>query len=66
MRNADAVAFANDWRGIHNYDQQILGLLSVAREGEDAVVGIVGVDPLEPLPIEIDFMQRGLRGEQFI
>src|SRR5690349_373922 len=35
-------------------------------KGENAVVGVVGVNPLETLPIEIDLMQSGLRREQFV
>lgn len=66
LGNTDAVTLADDGRGIENYEEQIFGLLAVTREGEDAVIRVVGVNPLETLPIEIDLMQGWPRGQQSI
>ena len=41
-------------------------IFSVAEEGEDAVVTIIAIDPFEALPVEIDFVESGLGGEDVI
>ena len=66
LRGADAVALTNNGRGVEDDEEQVFGLFSVAGEGENAVVGVVGVQPLETLPNKINLMQSGLGGEKLI
>ena len=55
-----AVAAAGDWRGVDDGDNEVLGGFAPADEGKDAVVGVVGVDPFETVPIELDLMESRL------
>src|SRR5690348_9426107 len=63
---ANPVAFTDYRSAVENNQEQVLGLLPVAGKREHAVIGVIGVQPLETLPIEIDLMQSRLAGEQFI
>ena len=65
-RDADVVAVADDGSGIENGDDDVIWIFSTANERVDAVVGIVGVNPLEALPLKIDFVQSGFVSYQFI
>jgi len=60
--DADEVAFADDWSGVHDDGEKIGGIFSAPKERENAVVGVIGVEPFEPVPVEIDLMERGLGG----
>jgi len=60
--DADEVTFANDRSGVHDDGEKIGGIFSAPKERENAVVGVVGVQPFEPAPVEIHFMQRRLSG----
>ena len=42
------------------------GLFAAADEGENAVVGVVGVNPFETVPVEFDLMEGGLGGVEMI
>lgn len=55
--DADEVSSADDGSGIHNNNKKIAGILSAPEEGENAVVGVIGVQPFESTPVEFDFMQ---------
>ena len=62
LGDTDEVAFANNRSGVHDDDEKIAAIFTPANEGQDAVVGVVRVQPFETLPVEIDLMERGLGG----
>lgn len=57
--DAEAVAFANDRGGVEDDHDEVVRVFAAADESKDAVVRVVGVDPFETVPIEIDLMQSG-------
>src|SRR5262249_4724714 len=65
-RNADDVPFADDRSGVENDYDDVIGIAAGAEEGEDAVVAVVAVDPLEAVPVEIDLVEGGFGGDQVI
>ena len=66
FRDADAVVAANDRSAIQNGDEKFFAIAAAANERDDAVVGIVAVNPFKTGPFEIDLMKRGLRGVKMI
>ena len=64
--DAETIATADDGRGVDNGDDQVLGIFSAADEGENAVVGIIGVNPFESVPVKFDLMERGFGGVKVI
>jgi len=62
VRNAKAVAFADDRRGIDNHNHEVVGVLAAADKRKDAVVSVVGVNPFKSVPIEIDLMKGRFGG----
>jgi hypothetical protein len=66
MGNTQAIAFADYGGGVEDGENEVFGILAAAEERENAVVGVVGVDPLETVPIEIDLMERGFGGVKFV
>jgi hypothetical protein len=64
--DADDVAFANDGSGIEDDDHQVVGTLAAAKEGKNAVFTVVAVNPLEALPLKIDFVKGGFGGEEMV
>jgi hypothetical protein len=64
--DAEAVAAANDGGGVDDGDDKVFGFSATADEGKNAVVGVVGVNPLESLPFEFDLMESGLGGVKMI
>jgi len=62
LGDTDEVAFANDGSCVHDDDEEVGRIFTTANERQDAVVGVVRVQPLEPLPVEIDLMERRLGG----
>jgi hypothetical protein len=65
-RRTNAVAFAHHRRRIDDDDHYVVRAFAMANEGEGTVVGIVAVDPLETVPVEVNLMQRGLSGVESI
>ena len=65
-RDADDVAFADDWGGVEYDDDEVVGGFAVAEKREDAVVAVVAIDPFETVPVEIDFVESGLGSEGVI
>ena len=53
-RHANAVAMAHLGGKVMDADEEIAALLGAPHEGDDAVLIIVAVDPLEAVPVEID------------
>ena len=65
--DADDIAFADDGCGVHDHDDEVFVMIfSVADEGKNAVVGVIAIYPFEALPMEIDFVESGLGGENAI
>ena len=64
--NAEAIAAADDRSGVKDGDDEIFGFFSAADKGEDAVVGVVGINPFESLPFEFNLMESGLGGVEMI
>ena len=61
--DADDIAFADDGCGVHDDDDEVFVMIfSVADERENAVVGVIAIDPFEALPMEINFVERGFGG----
>src|SRR5260370_402117 len=55
--DAEAIAFAGDRSGVDNRDDKVFGIFAAAEKGKNAIVGIVGVDRCETVPVKIDFMK---------
>src|SRR6266446_778956 len=66
VRDAEAVATADDRRGVDDGDDEIFGIFSAANKGENTVVRIVGVNPFETVPVKFDLMQGRFRGVEMI
>ncbi len=66
LRDADAISWANDRSCVEHDDEQVLRILAAAHEREDAVVGIVAVKPLKPVPLEIYFVEGRLSGVELV
>lgn len=64
--NADAIATADDGRGVENHDEKIFAIAGTADKGENAAVGVVAVNPFETRPFEVHLVERGLRSMQMI
>src|SRR5882762_4143361 len=62
MGDAQAIAFADYGSGVDDGDDEVIGIFATADESENAVVGIVGVNPFETMPVEIDLMKGRLGG----
>src|SRR5437764_295286 len=62
LRNAQTVAFADDRRGVDDGDDEVFSVFAAADEGKNTVVGVVGVDPFETVPIKLDLMEGGFGG----
>jgi len=58
--DADAVIAADDWRGVQDDDEKIFVISRAADKGDDAVVAVVAINPLETGPFEIDFVESRL------
>src|ERR1700678_2020355 len=56
--NSNAVSLAQDRGEIANHHEEIIRIFGVTNEGKDAVERIVGVNPFESCPLEIDFGER--------
>src|SRR6266436_1517756 len=66
VRDTEAVAAADDGRGVDDGDDHILGIFSAADEGENTVVRVVGVNPFETVPVKFDLMESGLGGVEMV
>lgn len=62
LRNAEAVTFADDGRSVDNGNDEVFGFFAAANEGKNAVIGVVGVDPFETVPIKLDLVEGGFAG----
>src|SRR5438876_2454111 len=62
LRNAETVAFADDRRGVDDGNDEVFSVFAAADEGKNTVVGVVGVDPFETVPIKLDLMEGGFGG----
>ena len=59
--DADAVAFARHGRGIDDAID-FVPIWGFAHEGEDAVVGVAGIQPFEATAVVVERMERGAGG----
>ncbi len=64
--NAEAIAAADHGSGVDDGNDEVFGVFATAEEGKNAVVGVVGVDPFETVPVELDLMERGLGSIEMI
>ena len=62
IRHTQAIAFADYGSRVDDGDDEIFGIFAAADESEDAVVGVIGVNPFETVPVEIDLMKGRLDG----
>jgi len=62
MGDTQAIAVADYGSGVDDGDDEVIGIFATADESENAVVGIVGVNPFETMPVEIDLMKGRLGG----
>jgi len=60
LGDAEAIASANDGSGVEDGDDKVFGFFATAEESKDTVVGVVGVNPFEAVPVEFDFVERRL------
>src|SRR6266702_4102824 len=61
LGDAQPIPFADNGSGVEHDDDQIAGMSAAAHEAEDTVVSIVGVNPLEAVPVKFHLMKRRLR-----
>src|SRR5882724_11108871 len=66
VRDTKTITAADDGCGVDDCDDHILGIFSAADEGENTVVRVVGVNPLETVPVKFDLMEGGLGGIEVI
>src|SRR5260370_42082029 len=64
--DTQAIAFADYRSGVHDSDDQVFGILAAADKRKNAVVGVVGVNPFETMPVEIDLMKSGFSGVKMV
>src|SRR5262249_18851341 len=55
--DAYAVGLADDRCEVGHHDKDVLGVLRAAEEGKHARIGVIAIDPLKPVPIEIHLME---------
>src|SRR5260370_33404189 len=60
--DTQAIAFADYWSGVDDGDDQVFRIFATADERKNAVVGVVGVNPFESMPVEIDLVKGGFGG----
>ena len=58
LRHADAVIVADLRREVADGDDVVGRVLRLADEGDDAVLVVVAIDPLEAIPVEVDLPER--------
>lgn len=66
IRDAETVAAADYRRGVDDGDDQVFRFFAATNKRENAVIGVVGVDPFEAVPVEVDFMKRRFGGVKMI
>src|SRR5260370_4661899 len=66
VRNAKTITFADDGRGVDDGDNEVFRVFATTDERENAVVGVVGVNPCETVPVKIDLMKSGFGGVEMI
>src|SRR5216684_8998715 len=64
--DTQAIAFADYGSGVDDGDNQVFGIFATADEGKNAVVGVVGVNPFETVPVMLDLMEGGFSGVKMI
>jgi hypothetical protein len=64
--DTEAIAAADDGSGVDDGDDYVSGILAATNEGENAVVGIVGVNPFKTVPVELDLVEGGFGGVKMI
>src|SRR6266496_767470 len=66
VRNAKTITFTDDGRGVDDGDNEVFRILATTDESKNAVVGVVGVNPFETVPVKIDLMKSGFGGVEMI
>src|SRR3989454_12740155 len=66
VRNAKTITITDDGRGVDDGDNEVFRILATTDEHENAVVGVVGVNPFETVPVKIDLMKSRFRGVEFV
>ena len=66
LRNAETVTFADDRRGVDDGNDEVFSVFAAADEGKNTVVGVVGVNPFETVPVKLDLMEGGFGGIEMI
>ena len=64
--DADAIVAANDGSAIQDGDEEFFAIAAATNERDDAVVGIVAIDPFEAGPFEINLMKSRFGGMKVI
>src|SRR5260370_15721911 len=57
--DTQAIAFADQWSGVEDGDDQFFRIFAAADERKNTVVGGVGVNPFETMPVEIHLVKGG-------
>jgi hypothetical protein len=66
LRNTKAIPCAADRSGVENGNKEVLGIFAATEKAEDAIVGVVGVNPFETVPVKINLMKRGFGSVEVI
>src|SRR5712692_2504220 len=66
LGHTHTIVLAHDRGEVGNYHQEIFGVSGAAEERKHARVGIVAVQPLEAVPVEIHLMQGRLSGIELV
>jgi hypothetical protein len=64
--NAETVALAYHGRGVDDSDDKVFRVFAAADERKNAVIGVVGVNPLETVPVKLDLVKGRFGGVEAV
>ena len=64
--DTQTIAFADYRSGVDDGDDEVSSVFAAADEGKNTVVGVVGVNPFETVPVKLDLMEGGFGGIEMI
>ncbi len=66
LRDAETVAAADHGSRVDDGDDEVAGVFAATDEGKHTVVGVVGVNPFETVPVKLNLMESGFGGVKMV